>query len=123
MLYESGRTEDIPDRWREAAQSLIFDPAAGQRHELHVQQPAADAADEAKPAPAIAQVQHGSAELIDPAAPAPSADAPSETPGLLAHGDAEATVVTQLFDVSAQAQGAAEPTARTVVAGSTWQVT
>ncbi len=126
MLNESGRTEDIPDRWREAAESLIFDPVAGGRHESHVQQPAAAAEYEFKPASAIAQTPHGPAGQIDPAPPAPSADAPSEAPGLLAHGDGEATVVAQLFDVSARAQTsaqeAAELTARTVVAGSTWQV-
>ncbi|XUM22146.1 hypothetical protein ACRAVF_00430 [Bradyrhizobium oligotrophicum S58] len=127
MLYESGRTEDIPDRWREAAESLIFDPVAGGRHESHVQQPAAAAAYEFKPASTIAQTPHGPAGQIDLAAPAPIADAPSETRGILAHGDAEATVLAQLFDVSARAQTSAqeatEPTVRTVVAGSTWQVT
>ncbi|WP_315787190.1 MULTISPECIES: S8 family serine peptidase [unclassified Bradyrhizobium] len=125
MFYESGRTEDIPDRWREAAQFLIFDPVAGGRHELHVQQPAAAAEYEFKPASTIAQTPHGPAEQIDPIPPAPSADAPSGAPGLLAHNDAEATVVVQLVDVSTRAQTpaqeAAELTARTVAAG--WQVT
>lgn len=92
-----------------------------------MQQPAAPAEYEFKPASAIAQTLLGPAGQIDPAPPAPSADAPSEAPGLLAHGDGEATVVAQLFDVSARAQTsaqeAAELTARTVVAGSTWQVT
>ncbi len=122
MFYESGRTEDIPDRWREAAQSLIFDPVAGGRHELHVQQPAADAADESKPASAVAQTQHGPAEQIDLGAVASIAVAPNETSGFLAHVD-KTMVFAQLFDVSARAQAAAEQTAGTVIAGSTWRVT
>ncbi|MGJ5178183.1 S8 family serine peptidase [Bradyrhizobium oligotrophicum] len=122
MLYKPDRAEDISHRWREAAQSLIFDPAADGQHNGHLQQPAIDAsAETSKPASAVEQATDAWAEPAD-LSPSPSmGDQPISA---VAHADGETTLVTQFFGLSAHAETVAQatPTAWTPVVGASWQV-
>ncbi|WP_035641948.1 S8 family serine peptidase, partial [Bradyrhizobium sp. ORS 375] len=129
MLTESDRAEEISQRWREAAQSLIFDPVAD-GHAWHAQQPAAgaDAAGDApEPASGGEQAIHASAEPTGPAPSPATASGSADASGTVAADDGEAAPVAHLFEVSTQTQSwgheAAKPTIWTAVIGSSWQVT
>ncbi|NPV22971.1 S8 family serine peptidase [Bradyrhizobium sp. 81013] len=132
MLYESDRAEETSHRWREAAQSLIFDPVAGGHHTPL--EPAADASGAGDvSAPVVRPMQHRPAD----SAPAQSTtDSPAETTNQAggitsdahtSHAHETMVSIGQLSEVTVQAQtsgydAAGQTVWTAVVTSSSWQI-